>query len=102
VAVESALHEAHAGTRTVALSVAVPVAVTLLVIGGLQVRLAAGVAVLARCAVAALLVLLAALVPPLGLAVLLMGMVAVLLVVAEIAAPQAGDWSAAPGGRDRG
>jgi hypothetical protein len=48
------------------------------------------------------LVLLAALVPALGLAVLLMGAVAVLLVVAEIAAPQAGDWSPATAGRDRG
>ena len=102
VAVESALHEAHTGTRTAALSVAVPVAVTLLVIGGLQVRLAAGRAVLARCAVAAVLVLLAALVPALGLAVLLMGGVAVLLAVAEIVAPQAGDWSPAAVGRDRG
>lgn len=102
VAVESALHEAHTGSRTAALAVAVPVAVTLLVIGGLQVRLAAGPAVLARCAVAAVLVLLAALVSPLGLSVLLMGVVAVLLVVAEIAAPQAGDWSADAAGRDRG
>jgi low temperature requirement protein LtrA len=98
VAVESALHEAHTGSRTAAFAVAVPVAVTLLVIGGLQVRLAAGPAVLARCAVAAVLVLLAALVSPLGLSVLLMGAVAVLLVVAEIAAPQAGDWSPEPPG----
>jgi low temperature requirement protein LtrA len=94
VATESVLHEAHTGTRTAAFAVAVPVAVTLLVVGALQVRLAAGPAVLARCAAASVLVLLAALVPPLGLAVLLMGVVAGLLVVAEIVSPQPGDWSA--------
>jgi low temperature requirement protein LtrA len=102
VAVEAALPEAHTGSRTAAFSVAVPVAVTLLVIGALQVRLAAGRAVLARCAVAAVLLLLAALVPPLGLAVLLMGVVAGLLVLAEIVSPQIGDWSGATAGRDRG
>lgn len=95
------LHEAHTSSRTAALAVAVPVAVTLLVVGGPQVRLAAGPAVLARCGVAAVLVLLAALVPPLGLSVLLMGVVAVVLVVAEIAAPQAGDWSAAAAGSNQ-
>jgi low temperature requirement protein LtrA len=95
VATESVLHEAHTATRTAAFAVAVPVAVTLLVVGALQVRLAAGSAVLARCAVAAVLVLLAALVPPLGLAVLLMGAVAGLLVAAEIVSPQTGDWSTA-------
>ncbi|HST64089.1 MAG TPA: low temperature requirement protein A [Mycobacteriales bacterium] len=93
VAVETVLHEAHAGSRTAAFSVAVPVAVTLLVVGALQVRLAAGPAVLARDAAAAVLVLLAALVSPLGLSVLLMGVVAGGLVVAEIAAPEAGDWA---------
>ena len=58
-----------------------PAAYALLVVGALQVRLAAGPAVLARCAVAAVLVLLAALVPSLGVAVLLMGAAAALLVV---------------------
>jgi low temperature requirement protein LtrA len=84
VAIESVLHEAHTGARTAAFSVAVPVAVTLLVIGALQARLAAGGAVLTRCAAGAVLVLLAALVPPLGLSVLLMGVVASLLVTAEV------------------
>ena len=41
-------------------------------------------------------------VPSVGLAVLLMGAVAVALVVAEIIAPQTGDWSTAAAGRDRG
>ena len=84
VAIESALHEAHTGPRTAAFTVAVPVAVTLLVIGALQARLAAGGAVLTRYAAGAVLVLLAALVPPLGLSVLLMGVVASLLVTAEV------------------
>jgi hypothetical protein len=65
--------------------VAVPVAVTLLVIAGLQVRLAGGAAVLTRYAVAAAVMALLALVSPLGLAVLLMGVVAAALVAAEVA-----------------
>ena len=84
VAVQSVLHEAHAGPRTAAFAVAVPVAVTLLVIAGLQVRLAGGGALLARYAAAAAAMVLAALVPPLGLAVVLMGLVAALLVAAEV------------------
>jgi low temperature requirement protein LtrA len=95
VATESVLHEARTGSRTAAFAVAVPVAVTLLVVGALQVRLAAGRAVLARCAAGAGLVLLAALVPALWLSVLLMGVTAGLLVVAEIVSPEAGDWSGA-------
>jgi low temperature requirement protein LtrA len=102
VATEAALHEAHTGSRTAAFSVAVPVAVTLLVVGALQVRLRAGMAVFARCAVGAVLVLLAALVPALGPAVLLMGVVAGLLVVAEIVSPQAGDWAGADAGTESG
>jgi low temperature requirement protein LtrA len=85
VAIDSAVHEAHAGPRTAAFAVAVPVAVTLLVIGGLQARLAGGAALLARHAIAMVAVLLLALVSPIGLAVLLMGVVAVLLVAAEVA-----------------
>jgi low temperature requirement protein LtrA len=84
VAVRSALHEAHTGPRTAAFAVAVPVAVTLLVIAGLQVRLAGGGALLARYAAAAAAIVLVALVPPLGLAVVLMGLVAALLVAAEV------------------
>jgi len=84
VAVESALHEAHTGPRTAAFAVAVPVAVTLLVIAGLQVRLAGGGALLARYAAAAVAIVLVALVPPLGLAVVLMGLLAALLVAAEV------------------
>jgi len=84
VAVESALHEAHAGPRTAAFAVAVPVAVTLLVIGGLQVRLVGGGALLARYAAAAAAIALLAVVPPLGLAVVLMGLVAAVLVAAEV------------------
>jgi low temperature requirement protein LtrA len=85
VAVQSVLHEAHVGPRTAAFAVAVPVAVTLLVIAGLQVRLAGGGAVLTRYAVAAAVMALLALVSPLGLAVLLMGVVAAALVAAEVA-----------------
>jgi low temperature requirement protein LtrA len=85
VAVQSVLHEAHVGPRTAAFAVAVPVAVTLLVIAGLQVRLAGGAAVLTRYAVAAAVMALLALVSPLGLAVLLMGVVAAALVAAEVA-----------------
>lgn len=85
VAVESVLHEAHVGERTAAYAVAVPVAVTLLVIGVLQARLVAGPAVLARCAAAAVLVLLAALLP-LAAAVLAAGVVLALLVLAEVVA----------------
>ena len=84
VAVESALHEAHTGPRTAAFAVAVPVAVTLLVIAGLQVRLAGGGTLLARYAAAAVAIVLVALVPPLGLAVVLMGLLAALLVAAEV------------------
>ena len=84
VAVQSALHEAHTGPRTAAFAVAVPVAVTLLVIAGLQVRLAGGGALLARYAAAAVAIVLVALVPPLGLAVVLMGLLAALLVAAEV------------------
>jgi low temperature requirement protein LtrA len=84
VAVQSALHEAHAGPRTAAFAVAVPVAVTLLVIAGLQVRLAGGGALMTRYAVAAAAIVLVALVPPLGLSVVLMGLVAALLVAAEV------------------
>jgi len=84
VAVQSALHEAHTGPRTAAFAVAVPVAVTLLVIAGLQVRLAGGGALLARYAAAAAAIVLVALVPPLGLAVVLMGVLAALLVAAEV------------------
>ena len=84
VSIDSVLHEAHAGPRTAAYAVALPVAVTLLVIGGLQARLAGGGALLARHALAVVAVLLLALVSPLGLAVLLMGVVAVLLVAAEV------------------
>jgi low temperature requirement protein LtrA len=86
VATESVLHEAHAGPRTAAYAVAVPVAVTLLVVGALQSRLAGGGALLGRYAVAAVAVLAVALVPPLGLSVLLMGAVAALLVAAEVVA----------------
>jgi low temperature requirement protein LtrA len=85
VAVDSVLHEAHVGERTAAYAVAVPVAVTLLVIGVLQIRLAAGPAVLARCATAALLVLLAALLP-LAAAVVAAGVVLAVLVLAEVVA----------------
>jgi low temperature requirement protein LtrA len=84
VAVQSVLHEAHAGPRTAAFAVAVPVAVTLLVVGGLQIRLEGGGALLTRYAVAAVAIVLVAVVPPLGLAVLLMGLVAGLLVAAEV------------------
>jgi low temperature requirement protein LtrA len=84
VALESAQHAAHAGPRTAAFAVAVPVAVTLLVIGGLQVRLVGGGALLARYAAAAAVIALLALVPPLGLAVVLMGLVAAMLVAVEV------------------
>jgi low temperature requirement protein LtrA len=84
VAVETALHEAHVGERTAALGVAVPVAVTLLVIGGLQTRLSAGLPVLARFAIAAALVLLAALVLPLADAIVAMGLVLAALVASEV------------------
>jgi len=84
VAIDSAVHEAHAGPRTAAFAVAVPVAVTLVVIGALQARLAGGAALLARHAIAVVAVLLIALVSPIGLAVVLMGVVAVLLVAAEV------------------
>jgi low temperature requirement protein LtrA len=84
VATESVLHEAHSGPRTAAFAVAIPVAVTLLVVGALQGRLAAERPVLARCAAGAVLVLLAALVHPLGLAVLLMGVAGVVLVAAQV------------------
>ena len=86
VAVESALHEAHAGPRTAAFAVAVPVAVTLLVIAGLQVRLAGGGALLTRYTAAAAAIVLLAVVPPLGLAIVLMGLVAAVLVAAEVVA----------------
>jgi hypothetical protein len=59
-------------------------AVTLLVVGALQARLAGGGALVGRYAAAAALVLLVALVPPLGLSVVLMGVVAGLLVAAEV------------------
>jgi low temperature requirement protein LtrA len=84
VAIESALHEGHAGPRTAAYAVAVPVAVTLLVVGGLQTRLAAGGTVFARFAAAAVLVLLAALIPSVAVAVLVMGVVASLLAAVEV------------------
>jgi low temperature requirement protein LtrA len=84
VAVQSALHEAHAGPRTAAFAVAVPVAVTLVVIAGLQVRLAGGGALMTRYALAAVAIVLLALVPPLGLAIVLMGLVAAGLVAAEV------------------
>jgi low temperature requirement protein LtrA len=84
VAVQSALHESDAGPRTAAFAVAVPVAMTLLVISGLQVRLAGGGTLLLRYAAAAAAIVLVALVPPLGLAVVLMGLVAALLVAAEV------------------
>jgi low temperature requirement protein LtrA len=84
VATESALHEAHTGPRTAAFAVAVPVAVTLLVVGALQSRLAGELSVLLRFAVTATLVLLAALVPPLGLALVLMGVVAAGLAAAQV------------------
>jgi low temperature requirement protein LtrA len=80
VATESVLHEAHAGPRTAAYAVAVPVAVTLLVTGALHSR------PLGRYAAAAVAVLVVALVSPLELAVLLMGAVAALLVAAEVVA----------------
>jgi len=80
----SALHESHAGPRTAAFAVAVPVAMTLLVVAGLQVRLAGGGTLLLRYAAAAAAIVLVALVPPLGLAVVLMGLVAALLVAAEV------------------
>jgi low temperature requirement protein LtrA len=83
VAIDSVLHEAHTGPRTAAYAVAVPVAVTLLVVGILQARLSGGV--LVRVAVAAVAVLLAALIPPVGLAVLVMGVITSLLVVSEVA-----------------
>ena len=57
---------------------------TLVVIAGLQVRLAGGGALLTRYALAAAAIVLLALVPPLGLAVVLMGLVAALLVAAEV------------------
>ena len=85
MAVESALHEAHVGERTAAYAVAVPVAVTLLVVGVLQARLAAGPAVLARCAAAAVLVMLAALLP-LAAAVVVAGAVLAALVLVEVVA----------------
>ena len=85
VAVESALHEAHVGERTAAFGVAIPVAVTLLVVGVLQARLAAGPAVLVRCAAAAVLVLLAALLP-LAAAVVVAGGVLAALVLVEVVA----------------
>jgi low temperature requirement protein LtrA len=94
VAVLSALHEAHIGRRTAAFAVAVPVAVTLLVIAGLQVRLDGGGALLARYAATAAAIVLVALVPPLGLAVVLMGLAAAALVAAEvvrISRPRVGD-----------
>jgi low temperature requirement protein LtrA len=84
VAIDSVLHEPHAGPRTAAFAVAVPVAVTLLVVGALQARLAGGGALLGRYAVAAAAVLAAALVPALSLAVLLMGLVAAALVTTEV------------------
>ena len=79
VAVQSALHEAHAGPRTAAFAVAVPVAMTLLVIAGLRIRLAGGGTLFFRYAAAAAAIVLVALVPPLGLSVVLMGLVAALL-----------------------
>jgi low temperature requirement protein LtrA len=84
VAVQSALHGAHTGSRTAAFAVAVPVAVTLLAIAALQVRLAGGGVLMARYAAAAVAIVLVALVPPIGLAVVLMGLVAALLVAAEV------------------
>jgi low temperature requirement protein LtrA len=86
VATDSVLHEAHAGPRTAAYAVALPVAVTLLVVGALQGRMAGGAALLGRYAMAAVVVLAVALVRPLGLSVLLMGAVAGLLVAAEVVA----------------
>jgi low temperature requirement protein LtrA len=83
VAVEAVRHEAHVGERTAALSVGVPVAVTLLVIGLLHARLAAGAAVLARYTVVAGLVVLAGLLP-LAAAVPVMGVVVGGLVAAEL------------------
>jgi low temperature requirement protein LtrA len=84
VAVDSVLHAAHTGPRTAAFAVAVPVAVTLLMVGALQARLAAGRSLLARYSAGAVAMVLAALVSPLGLSVLLMGLVASLLVAAEV------------------
>ena len=83
VATAAARHEAEVGGRTAALSVAVPVAVTLLVVGALQTRLAAGRAVLLRYAAAAALVLLAALLP-LTPAVVAMGVAVGGLVTVEV------------------
>jgi low temperature requirement protein LtrA len=83
VATDSVLQEGHAGARTAAFAVAVPVAVTLLLIGTLQARLAGG-GLLGRFAATAVAVVAVALVGPLGLAVLLMGVVAGLLVAVEV------------------
>jgi low temperature requirement protein LtrA len=97
VAIESALHEAHTGPRTAAFAVAVPVAVTLLVVGALQSRLAGELSLLVRFVATAALVLLAALVPPLGLALPLMGVVAAALVTLQVvttARPRVGDGNA--------
>ena len=83
VAIESALHEAHTGPRTAAFAVAAPVAVTLLVSPGCR----SGWPAAARCWPATRRPrrdLLVALVPPLGLAVVLMGVLAALLVAAEV------------------
>jgi low temperature requirement protein LtrA len=84
VATDAVLHEAHAGARTAAFAVAVPVAVALLLIGALQARLAGGGGLLGRFAATAVAVVAVALVGPLGLAVLLMGLVAGLLVTVEV------------------
>ena len=84
VAVETALHEAHVSERTAALGVAIPVAVTLLVVGGLQTRLSAGLPVLIRFGVAAVLVLLAALLLPLAGAIVAIGLVLAALVCSEV------------------
>jgi low temperature requirement protein LtrA len=97
VAIESVLHEAHTGPRTAAFAVAVPVAVTLLVVGALQSRLAGELSALVRFVGAAALVLLAALVSPLGLALPLMGVVTAALVTLQVvttARPRVGDGNA--------
>jgi low temperature requirement protein LtrA len=83
VAIDSVLHDAHAGPRTAAYAVAVPVAVTLVVVGVLQTRMSG--AVQARFGLAAAAVLLGGLIQPVGVAVLVMGLMVSLLVVSEVA-----------------
>ena len=88
VAAETVLHETHVGGTTAAFAVGVPVAVALLVLGGLQSRLDGRGRVLGlRFATAAVLVLaLAGLTKavPLPLTLVLMGVVVATLVAVEV------------------